>query len=59
MLIICALLIGLAAIPSGNLPTENNTIRFTEMVVVEETSVPKLPIAKSNKRKKLCFMDYV
>ena len=49
MLIICALLIGLAAIPSGNLPTKNNTIRFTEMVVVEETSVPKPQITKTNR----------
>lgn len=49
MLIICALLIGLASIPSGNLPTENNTIRFTEMVVAEETSVPKPQITKTNR----------
>lgn len=49
MLIICALLIGLASIPSGNPPTENNTIRFTEMVVAEETSVPKPQITKTNR----------
>lgn len=49
MLIICALLIGLAAIPSGNLPTENDTIRFTEMVMVEETSMPKPQITKTNR----------
>lgn len=48
MLIICALLIGLASIPSGNLPTENDTIRFTEMVMVEETSVPKPKATKTN-----------
>ena len=50
MLKICALLIGLASIPSGNPPTENDTIRFTEMVMVEETSVPKPQIAKTNKK---------
>lgn len=49
MLIICALLIGLTAIPSGNLPMENDTIRFTEMVMVKETYVPKPQIAKTNR----------
>ena len=50
MLIICALLIGLASVPSGNLPTENDMIRFSEMVMVEETSVPKPQITKTNKK---------
>ena len=49
MLIICALLIGLASVPSGNLPTDNDRIRFTEMVMVEETSVPKPKVIKTNK----------
>ena len=48
MLIICALLIGLTPIPSGNLPTENDTIRFTEMIMAEETSVPKPKATKTN-----------
>lgn len=52
MLKICALLIGLASIPSGNPPTENDTIRFTEMVMIEEISVPKPQKNKSNKRKR-------
>ena len=52
MLKICALLIGLASIPSGNPPTENDTIRFTEMVMVEEISVPKPQKNKSNKRRR-------
>lgn len=51
MLKICALLIGLASIPSGNPPTENDTIRFTEMVMVEEISVPKPQKNKSKKRR--------
>mgnify|MGYP003527856046 CR=1 FL=1 len=58
MLTICALLIGLASVPSGNLPTDNDMIRFTEMVMVEEISVPKPQITKTNERKLLCFMDY-
>ena len=49
MLIICALLIGFASIPSGNLPTENDTIRFTEMIMTEETSVPNPQITKTNR----------
>ena len=48
MLIICTLLIGLASVPSGNLPTDNDKIRFTEMVMVEETSVPKPKATKTN-----------
>lgn len=52
MLKICALLIGLASVPSGNLPTENDTIRFTEMVMIEEISVPKPQKNKSNKRRR-------
>lgn len=51
MLTICALLIGLASVPSGNLPTDNDMIRFTEMVIVEEPSVPKPQITKTNERK--------
>ena len=51
MLIICALLIGLASVPSGNLPTDNDRIRFTEMVMVEETSVPQLYEIKTKKGK--------
>ena len=51
MLIICALLIGLTPIPSGNFPTENDTIRFTEMIMAEETSVPKPQITKTNEKK--------
>ena len=51
MLIICALLIGLASVPSGNLPTDNDRIRFTEMVMVEETSVPKLYAANTKRGK--------
>ena len=51
MLIICALLIGLASVPSGNLPTENDAIRFTEMVMAEEISVPKLYAIKTKKGK--------
>ena len=47
MLKICALLIGLASIPSGNPPTETETIRFTEMVMTEEISVPKQQKNKS------------
>ena len=50
MLKICALLIGLASVPIGNLPTDNDKIRFTEMVMVEETSVPKPQITKTNKK---------
>ena len=46
----CALIIGLASVPSGNLPTENDMIRFSEMVMVEETSVPKPQITKTNKK---------
>ena len=45
----CALIIGLASVPSGNLPTENDMIRFSEMVMVEETSVPKLYEIKTKK----------
>ena len=52
MLIICALLIGLASVPSGNLPTDNDRIRFTEMVMAEEISVPKPPITKIDKRRR-------
>ena len=48
MLIVCALLIMLASIPNENPPKENGTIRFTEMVMVEETSVPKPQITKTN-----------
>ena len=44
----CALIIGLASVPNGNLPTENDMIRFSEMVVVEETSVPKPKATKTN-----------
>ena len=51
MLKTCALLIGLASVPSGNLPTDNDKIRFTEMVMVEETSVPKLYEIKTKKGK--------
>ena len=51
MLIICALLIGLASVPSGNLPTDNDRIRFTEMDMVEEPSVPKLYEIKTKKGK--------
>ena len=46
----CALIIGLASVPSGNLPTESDMIRFSEMVMVEETSVPKPQITKTNKK---------
>lgn len=46
----CALIIGLASVPSGNLPTENDMIRFSEMVMLEETSVPKPQITKTNKK---------
>ena len=48
MLKICTILIGLASVPSGNLPTDNDRIRFTEMVMVEETSVPKPKATKTN-----------
>ena len=51
MLKICALLIGLVSVPIGNPPTDNDKIRFTEMVMVEETSVPKLYAVKSKKGK--------
>lgn len=49
MLKICALLIGLVPVPIGNSPTDNDRIRFTEMVMVEETSVPKPKETKTNK----------
>ena len=48
MLKICALLIGLVSVPIGNPPTDNDRIRFTEMVMVEETSVPKPKATKTN-----------
>lgn len=51
MLTICALLIGLMSVPSENLPTDNDMIRFNEMVIIEETSVPKPQIIKTNERK--------
>ena len=51
MLKICTILIGLASVPSGNLPTDNDRICFTEMVMVEETSVPKPQITKTNEKK--------
>lgn len=49
MLKICALLVGLVSFPIGNPPTDNDKIRFTEMVMVEETSVPKPQITKTNR----------
>ena len=56
MLKICALLIGLASAPIGNPPTDNDRIRFTEMVMVEETSVPK---PKATKTRNKVTMFYV
>lgn len=51
MLTICALLIGLISVPSENLPTDNDMIRFNEMVMVEKTFVPKPQIIKINKKR--------
>ena len=38
------------SIPNGT-PTETTSIKFTEMIMVEDTYIPKPQITKTNERK--------
>ena len=40
-----------ASIPT-DIPTETTPIKFTEMIMVEETSVPKTTITATNEKRK-------
>lgn len=49
--IITFLCISMATIPTDT-PTETNPIKFTEMIMVEETSAPKPTITITNEKRK-------
>lgn len=49
--IITFLCLSMATIPT-DIPTETNPIKFTEMIMIEETSVPKPTITITNEKRK-------